>query len=183
MKMNDKNKNRSLITITILAFATVGCASAKIEATKDPTYTDKLHRIYVLIHQGSEAKSYAEGLSNSLSTALSENGIQFESRIISPLELDGDVYQDEINSYVPEAVLVIQMVGGTSMDGKLSRIVYDASLLTPDGKRRIWRAQVENTGGIYAGLIEKRMRKTAESILEQLKEDQLIESVEPTEID
>ena len=90
------------------------------------------------------------------------------------VELDEKIYSHDIESYGPQAVLVIVATGGVvSPYGGMEKIVYDASLFAPDLEKRIWRAQIEHSGG--TALIGKRMKKMANAIVGQLEKDQLID--------
>ena len=172
------NTNSNSLLATFLVLAAVGCVTSSIKSTRDPTFTDKLHQIYVLINHGNLDQSYSEILQSALMTALSQRGVQCKIEIMSPLDLDESVYSDEIASYGPQAILTIVPTTYLSdaYGDHIIRIVYDASLFTAISEKRIWRAQVELSG--YT--MEKRMRRMADTILQQLVKDGLIEDVEPT---
>ena len=152
-----------------------GCASVSINSTKDPTFVERLRHIYILVNPGQLTQEYNDPLINALDNAFAQEDIKYTIKLMDPLVLDEDAYLDEIKSYSPQAVLTINPTGGVVGEyGGYVQVIYDVSLYRPTLKKRLWRARIENSGGVYEFIIEKRMRMMADSILKKLKEDQLL---------
>src|SRR5438552_7646203 len=100
-------------SFSLLAGLAAGCATAHIEATRDPSLNVKLHRIYVLVEHGSVKSDYDTLLRTDISELLTKEGVENQTEAISPLELDEKAYLAHITAYGADAVLVIKVAGGT----------------------------------------------------------------------
>lgn len=148
-----------------------GCASISIESARDPDFSGKINRLYVLIRDnGHLKKSYSQNLEKAMKERLSARGIASQVQIVSPLELDDSKYAGDIKSFSPDAVLVLQTTGGTRRFREIIEVYWDVSLSIPNSKTRIWRASLHMSGGSSLS----RMTALADSILSGMEQDGII---------
>jgi hypothetical protein len=149
----------------------IGCASVSIESTRDPGFSGKINRLFVLIKDnGQIKKSYSQNLQKALTERLSARGISSRVQIISPLELDDSRYSQDIKTFSPDAVLLIQPAGGTRRLQEIIEIFWDVGLRVPDSKTLIWRASIHMSGGSSLS----RMTAMADGILSRMEQDGII---------
>jgi hypothetical protein len=160
----------AFIMLGVAAFFTA-CASISIESARDPGFTSKINRLFVLIRDnGQLRKSYSENLQKALMERLSARGFASQVKVISPLELDESKYAGDNKSFSPDAVLVIQPAGGTRRLQEVIEIYWDMSLRIPNSKTLIWRARIHMSGGSSLS----RMTAMADGILSRLEQDGII---------
>lgn len=172
------DKNRYSMFRLLRAFIMLGaavlftaCASISIESARDPGFTGKINRLFVLIRDnGHLGRSYSQNLQKALTERLSARGITAQVQIMSPLELDESRYSKDIMAFIPEAVLVIQSTGRTRHLQEVIEVYWDASLNVPQSKTRIWRATIHISGGSSLS----RMTAMADGILSRLEQDGII---------
>jgi hypothetical protein len=166
-------KSRLLPAIILLGAAALftACASISIESARDPGFSGKVGRLFVLIRDNGQLKSsYSQNLQKAMTERLSARGISSQVQIASPLELDESRYSRDIKTFSPDAVLVIQWAGGTRRLSEVTEVFWDASLRIPEAKARIWRATIHISGGSSLS----RMTAMTDSILARLEQDGVI---------
>jgi hypothetical protein len=148
-----------------------GCAPVTIESARDPGFTGKISRLFVLIRDnGQLSSSYTQNLQKAMTERLSARGIVSQVQIVSPLELDESKYSRDIKAFSPDAVLVILWTGGTRRFHEVIEVYWDASLNVPQTKTRIWRATIHVSGGSSLS----RMTAMTDSLLSRLEQDGII---------
>lgn len=158
-----------------------GCAYASIQATKDPNFSNPMHKLFIFLNHTQVDQidpGYTAYLVTALEKGFKQNGLEVVVRSVTVLELNETSYDAEVKSYGPDGVLVILSNGGVvGAYGGMAQINYDVSLydITPNPKR-IWRAQILASGG--EGVREQRMNLVVQRLLERLNEDKMI-SPEP----
>ena len=177
--MDDQRHGKArLLPALILLGATVlltACAAISIESARDPGFSGKISRLYVLIRDNGQLKSsYSQNLQKALTERLSARGIVSHVQIASPLELDESKYSRDIQAFLPDAVLGIQWAGGTRRLSEVIEVYWDASLQIPQTKTRIWRARIHLSGGSSLS----RMTAMTDSILSRLEQDGIIAPAE-----
>lgn len=170
--------------VVVLLYTTLfvfGCASVSIRAVKDPSFSDSINKLFVILnHRNLDNidSAYTPLLVTALKDEFSQNGVKMTICIVNPLSLNEDVCLAEMNSYKPEGVLTIVSTGGVvAPSGGMIKIIYDASLFDTTNKnhKRVWRATIDASGGK-----EKRMKIMAKDLIKRLLDDKLISS-EPKE--
>jgi hypothetical protein len=87
-----------------------------------------------------------------------------------PLDLDEKSHLEKAKSFEADAILTVKAVSGIIDEfGGYPTIIYDASLYDPDLKKRLWRGNINNSGG--TALMSRRMREMAVEIVTQLRKD------------
>jgi hypothetical protein len=153
----------------------LGCASVSIESARDPGFSGKISRLYVLLRDNGQLRSsYWQNLQKALTERLKARGIASQVQIISPLELDESRYSQDMKAFSPDAVLFIQSAGGTRRLQEVIEIFWDASLYLPGKKTRIWRASIHMSGGSSPS----RMTALTDSILSKMEQDGIIAPTE-----
>jgi hypothetical protein len=168
-------------TLAVCASLLIGvaCTSGKIHATlvAQPAI-GRVDRLYVLVdHSAIQVKKdpSADTLATALHVAFDQQGVHNESRAMAPTQLDAAAYLPQVTAYAPSAVLVVRVTGGEPAEydrGGYYTLLYEAGLYDPQLGRRLWQAEVSNSGG--TAFMRKRFRKMAESIVRQLKRDGMI---------
>ena len=162
-----------LIPLSVIFAFLVGCYNVAVRSTRDPSYKESVSRMYILINHGQLGSEHSHPLVAALQTEFVQRNVEVLVRVANPLELDERIYDREISAYGPQAVLVLTTTGGTmASSGGMLQILYDASLYDSMRKKRIWRAQISNSGG--PALIGARMRKMASEIAGKLEQEKLI---------
>lgn len=115
--------------------------------------------------------SFAHDLASALDGALDHQGVANEIRVMDPT-LDRAEYLPLITAYAANAVLVVTATRGDWFPCRFfgcgyRALFYDCSLYGPEFGRRLWQAEVSNSGG--TGMMKERFRKMAESILQELR--------------
>jgi hypothetical protein len=161
-----------ILSVLILAMAGgSGCTSVTVHSNKDAAAVHRIGKLFVLINQGElEKQPLSNMLADDLRNSFSNSPVQLAMSIVSPLELDEQKHDREIEAFHPDAVLTIQ-VRTFIVDeyGGYPKILYDVSLLDPAARHRLWRAAIDNSGG--TALMDRRMREMAEKIVAQLRQD------------
>jgi hypothetical protein len=175
-----KNLFRISRSMTLVCFTLFfsGCASVSVKSVRDPAFTDPIHKMFIILNHGQVDKidpSFTQYLAVALKNEFSSKGVETELRVINPLSLDENAYGAEIASYKPDGVLTIVANGGvTGGNGGLLNIFYDVSLYDFGKNKRIWRAQLDASGG--TDVKERRMKIMAKELVQRLSEDKLISS-------
>lgn len=168
-------------TLTLLLAA---CASASIQATKDPDFSNPMHKLFIILNHTQVDQidpGYTAYLVKALEQGFKRKGLDVAIRTVTPLELNENAYQTEIENFSPDGVLVILNNGGViGVYGGMQQINYDVSLydvnVTAETKR-IWRAKIQAWGS--TGVVrEERMNLVVQRLLERLQRDKMI-SPEP----
>jgi hypothetical protein len=152
-----------------------GCASVSIESARDPGFSGRINRIYVLIRDnGQISSSYSQNLQKAMTERLSARGITSQVQIVSALELDESKYSKDIKTFSPDAVLVMQPTGGTRRFREVIEVYWDVSMQIPETKTRIWRASIHMSGGSSLS----RMTALTDGILSKMEQDKIIAPTE-----
>jgi hypothetical protein len=171
--MMSKYPWRAILGLAAVSFAALltGCTSIHVHANKDPEAVRKVRRLSILIHHGDTGEQiYSKDLSAALHTAFTNTAVSVDVDIAGPAELDDKGHQRRRAEFQCDSVLVITATGGVVNGyGGYPTIIYDMSLYEPKLDKRLWRARVDNSGG--TALIELRMRKMAERLVQQLRDD------------
>jgi len=162
---------RLLAMLSLGCLLLPGCTSVQLQSNKDESGLVKLKRLFVLVNHGEADKQpYSTDFAAALKATLTNEPVELEIVIASPLDLDTKMYQKRIDAFRPTAVLVVTATGGVISEyGGYPTLIYDASLMTPDMEKRLWRARINNSGG--TALMTRRMREMAEKIVQQLRRD------------
>jgi len=130
-----------------------------------------VNRLVIFIVEGdAKDRLLADYLAANFRNCFSNRPTQYDVAITTPLDLDERDYERRINSFQADAVLTVT-IRHTVVDiaGGYPTINYDASLFDRATKRRIWRADIVNSGS--PEVMEKRMQKMAAAIVSQLEHD------------
>ena len=149
----------------------VGCSTVTMQSAKDADAVHKINRLYIFIKCGEIKQStMMNNLASDLTNCFSNQPVMAKITVTSPLNLDPKVYERQVKEFAPDSVLIIS-VAASVVDpyGGYPNITFDASLFDPGAPKMKWRASIVNTGSTDA--MERRMRKMAESIINQLKLD------------
>lgn len=155
-----------------LAFCAVftGCTSVKVKSVRDPNYSAKMERVFIVIGGGTESQELDTYLSQQLRDAFSQENVETDVAILTPLDLDEKKHLERAKAFKADGILSISVTTGViSPYGGYPTLIYDASLYDPEFKTRRWRASINNSGG--TGLMKRRMREMAEGIVARLKAD------------
>ena len=150
---------------------TSGCSSVSIQSNEDPASVHKLSRLFILIRQDDvKNRQLTDDLMADLGICFSNRPTRIEVAVISPLNLDDNVYDRKVREFDADSVLTISMQHFiVDPYGGMPTINYDASLFDAFTKKRLWRAAIVNSGSTEA--MERRMQKMAQSIVSQLERD------------
>jgi hypothetical protein len=122
------------------------CASARVEAVRDPTFHDRITRLFVVIvdHESNDA----DLMKASIHGLLTINRIDHRVVAISgPSEAPH--VDAAIGAFAPQAILrIVPTAAILTPRGVRHEIRYDASLFPAgDDQRRIWRALLVHRAG------------------------------------
>ncbi len=177
---------RPLFRLTIIVFVALlllGCASVSIQSVRDSSFTEPIHKLFVVLNHGQVDTidaSFTPYLITALKDGFSKIGVEIEIGVISPLALNENAYILEIASYKPDGVMTIVANGGVvGAYGGMAKIVYDVSIFDSLKNKRIWRAQIDASGG--TAVREKRMQMMVQNLIQRLSDDKIISS-EPRKI-
>lgn len=165
--------------IVALALALVGCHSASIQSTRDPSYSGRMGRLFIILNHGEVEQvdaDYTLALTRALQEEFAKTHTTITVQTVKVLALNDPDYAGEMAQFRPDGVLIMKASGG--MRGAygigLESISYDVSLMSPQQPdRRIWRAQLQATGG--SAVIEGKMNSAAKELVQQLRDDRLIQ--------
>ena len=157
--------------LCVALLCAAGCSTVTVQSAADPAAVHKLDRLFILIDSRQVTdQELARSLVANFVVCSTNTTAQIRATAAGPLDLDGTVYDRQITAFHPDAVLVISKQEFVAdAYGGYPSITYDASLYQPITKRKIWRASIVNKGS--SDVMERRMRKMAESIINQLKLD------------
>ena len=165
-----------MICIALLAYNT--CSSRGVKMKRDPSFSDPINKLFIVVNHGQVDNldsAYTPLLMTALKNEFSQKGVETEIRVVSPLALNENAYLAEIASYNPDGVMTIVTSGGVMGPyGGMTKILYDVSLFDPSKESRIWRAQIDASGG--TAVREKRMQMMAHDLIQRLSEDKIISS-------
>lgn len=139
MKM-PKNRQGKLPFIAVLLTFFTGCVSVSINSTKAP-HSITIRRLLVVVDNGKNL--HAGGmLRDALEQELNERNVSNESVLVERFTGPKSI-KDEIGSFGPNAILVVQLVGTIkTIYKRRARESYDAYMIEPrDPDVRIWRAR------------------------------------------
>lgn len=167
-----------LIRLILVPLLFLGCASISIESVKDPSFSNPVHRLFIVVNNrqvDAIDKAYTPYLVAALKDEFTQEGVDIEIRAVGGLVLDDNVYLAEIASYKPEGVLTIIASGGVAgSHGGMVKILYEVSLFDAAKNKRIWRARLDASGA--TDVREKRMKMMARDLVKRLSEEKLITS-------
>lgn len=170
--------HRQALGAVCVALVLGGCASASIQSAKDPSFSDPIHKLFIILNHGYVDKinsSYTPFLIAALKDEFSHEGVDVAIKAVDSLTSDEKGYPSEINSYEPDGIMTVVAVGGVEGAGGAATIIYDVSIFdAAQDKKRIWRAQIYSSGG--ALVKEKRMKILAQDLVKRLSEDKMISS-------
>ena len=155
----------------LLAVFLTACTSVRLNSVKDATNVHKLDRLFVIVAQGQlNSTKFADQFIEQFRAQLTNSAVKVEFSILTPLELDEKTHLEKAKAFQADAILFVRAVSGVrDQYGGYPTIIYDASLFDPEFKKRLWRANINNSGG--TGLMSRRMREMAEQIVKQLQND------------
>ena len=157
----------------LLVFLLQSCVTAKITSVKDINYTKKPARIFILVNNSNDTKTFWNESATEMVKGLKGKGVEAVSYVKSNLSLDseGDINK-KINDYNPEAVLIIRQ---TVTSGSWRGGQYELTLTVPEemDKKNVWKCQFEprNEG---APDIHSAARENAQVILGKLSKDKIL---------
>jgi hypothetical protein len=168
----------ALMATMMLALTMVSCHSASIQSTRDPSFSGRLTRIFIILNHGEVDQldaDYTPALVRALQQEFAKTRTTITVRAVNVLALNDPNYARELAQYQPDGVLTMKLSGGVrGAYGGLESLFYDVSLISaqqPD--RRIWRAQLNAAGG--SAVIEGKMNSAAEELVQRLLDDRLIQ--------
>ncbi len=181
----DSKRSLSCGTAFFLAILFLsGCASVSVQSVRDSSFSEPIHKLFVLVnHRQVDAidAGFTPYLMGALKDEFSRKGVEVEIRMINPLALNEDIQISEIMSYKPDGVMTIVANGGVvGAYGGMAKILYDVSIFDPQRNKRIWRAQIDASGG--TAVREKRMQMMVQNLIQRLSDDRIISS-EPRKIE
>jgi hypothetical protein len=131
--------------------------------------------MYIIVNNGQADATYDMYLVAALKEEFSKRSAEVKLRVVDELVLDDNVYIAEAAAYEPDGILMIVATGGTvSGYGGMIEIIYDVSVFDKLTEKRIWRAQIDNSGG--TAVVEKRMKLMALDLVKRLTDDKVIGS-------
>lgn len=164
---------RSLVWACLVSFTlcVTGCTSVNVRSNKDQASVRKVNRLFIIIQHGEmDDQPFSNDLSLALRNAFTNTSAVMEMSIANPVELDPKTHLRQAEAFNADAILVITSTGGIMSEyGGYPTITYDASLYEKTMEKRIWRAQINNSGG--TALMKRRMREMAVGIVEKLRGD------------
>jgi len=179
----ERHAKRSLVCIfsalTLVCFTLFfsGCASVSIESVKDPTFSNPVHSMFIVLNHAQLDKidsSDTPYLLAALKKEFSLKGVDIELREIDHLSPNEDIYKDEIADYKPDGVLTIVANAGATAGGGVMQIYYEISPYDFVKNRIVWRAQINAASG--GGAREKKMKTVAKDLVQRLSDDKMISS-------
>jgi hypothetical protein len=156
-----------------------GCHSASIQSTRDPSFSGRMNRLFVILNHGQLEQmdaGYTPALIRALQGEFAKTRTTVTIRAIDALALSDPNYTRALAQYQPDGVLTMKMSGGVRGEygGGLESIYYDLSLFSVQTRdKRVWRGQLQATGG--TGVIEGKMNSAAEKLVQTLLKDRVIQ--------
>jgi hypothetical protein len=169
-----KQINRLILTSSVLlaiCIVAAGCSTVSLQSNSDPAAIHRVNRLFIIIQEGdAKNRALADYLAADFRNCFSNRPTFFEVAITTPLDLDERDYERRINAFDADSVLTIGMRSVVADPyGGYPTINYDASLFERLTKKRIWRADIVNSGS--PEVMEQRMQKMATAIVSQLEHD------------
>jgi len=150
-----------------------------MKSVRDPSFSEPINKLFIILNHGQVDQidsAYTPYLITALKEEFTKKGVEIAIRNFNAIVLDENIYRSEIASYEPDGILTIIATGGTvaGATGGLAQIRYDVSLFDSLKNKRIWRAQINASGG--TAVREKRMKLMAGELIKRLSEEKLISS-------
>ena len=161
------------LVVSCVAVLSIGCAAVNIQSNRDSSFEGSFVRLYIYINDGGMKPVPMKTLKEALDKTLASAGIEFAVQISNPLNLDDTSYLEDAVSRRSDGLLIIQ-AKSAKLDsyGSATNITYDVSLYEMSTSRKVWRAELIESGS--ATMMGKRCRKTAETIVRGLQDERLI---------
>ena len=170
---------RPLSRLSGIVFVTLlfsGCASVSVQSARDSAFSEPIHKLFVLLNHvqvDTIDASFTPYLITALKDGFSKKGVEIEIRVISPLALNENASVSEIASYKPDGIMTIVVNGGVvAATGGMATILYNVSIFDSLKNKRIWRAQIDASGG--TAVREKRMQMMVQKLSQRLSDDKII---------
>ncbi|MBN2654630.1 MAG: hypothetical protein JXR79_05895 [Nitrospirae bacterium] len=119
--------------ILLIPIVLISCASVSIQAVKDPSFSEPMNKLSILINHGqvdSIDPAYTQYLVINLKEEFTKQSMQINIQVVNRLSLNDNVYWADIAAGNPDSVMTIVASGGvTGPYGLgLSKIIYDISV-------------------------------------------------------
>ena len=177
-----------------------GCGRTivKIDSNKEPDFSGKISKLYILIKQTDNAKPFLYPFITRFETYLTSKNIAFQEYYLEQLSLETDEnVQKRIDAYGPNTVMIVSQdqsrithsysnngfagsggynsVGFGGNAGNMRRITggtFDIKLFIPKSKNPVWRASLraDSPKGIKRAVTE-----ATEKFINKLIADNLLE--------
>ncbi|WP_073400767.1 hypothetical protein [Mucilaginibacter sp. OK098] len=150
------------------------CISTKIASNKGTDYIKQPKKIFILMNNAKETNEFCSFLLAKLKRKLLEKGVQSDSYRRNPLSLETEKDIDsKINSYAPEALMVIQQKIIHYTNGRVDGGTIEISLIDSETKKTVWKSEFE----FYAMFrMTDAVDKSIKKIVNKLIEDKLIKA-------
>lgn len=162
----------ALLLVTLVALT--GCAHTVSQSTKQATYTGHPKRIYVLVMpqlSDQMGTDFTQSSIARLSDAVGKCDGTVKSHISSPLELDPNSLESEIQAFKPDVIMSMNFAGGTrDQYGGWLPARIDVRLWQPGAKELAWR----DTSSVSAGGLtptSMRVDSFANDLIQRMRAD------------
>lgn len=139
--------NAAVIALLLLP----GCIS--IESVKDPNFSKKIDKVFVVVKGSDDIQSFLENLCGSIVSDFSRQGIRANYHVFKTLSLESDsVIEEKINRFAPDVVMTIVQTEQSYVNGVKSGAGFTISLYEPASDKPVWKASLETDTSGYAGV-------------------------------
>ncbi|MBB6111047.1 hypothetical protein SAMN05421821_11065 [Mucilaginibacter lappiensis] len=165
-------KKLHIIAVIAVIFILQSCVSTKIETNKDAGYNQKPKKLYMIITNAKDGKAFGQDLYNGLTLNFKTRNIICDGFVRDPLSLktEQDIDND-INTFNPDALLLVKMTKITIMNGAPGSAVYELSLIEGKAKKVVWKGNLDVYGPFWN---VSTVNSAIKTVINKMQEDQLI---------
>jgi hypothetical protein len=165
-------KNLHIIAVIAIILILQSCISTKIVTNKDVRYNQKPKKLYMIITNSKDGKAFSQDLYNGLTQNFKNRSIICDGFVRDPLSLktEQDIDKD-INTFNPDALLLIKMTKITIMNGSPGSAIYELSLIEGKAKKAVWKGNLDVYGPFWN---VSTVNSAIKTVITKMQEDQLI---------
>ncbi len=157
--------------LAALCLAAVGCSIMQIKSVKTDAAVEPLDKLFVLVVEDARvAEPVFTELANWWEVCMPKRGVETKVQRQAVLVLDESEWIPVAQAFGAPSLLFLKPVAGVVDEfGNVVRLSWDVSLLSEPSGDRVWRAQVNSSGGAtfakfwtsrLTGVISWRLQET-----------------------
>lgn len=168
---------KALKVAAVAGLVVAGCVpTASIQSSRSINYKGPLKKLYVLSKAGHNGEIDHRSFEETFEGAVAKCGVDVQISTMEPLELNPHRHFKRVESYQPEALLLLRATSGTKQqDGTIVDVVYDAVLAPPQQEEELlWRGTIHLSPKL--GLSNRGGEVLAKILVNQLAVDGIFQN-------